>query len=79
MRMDASARSKLQGMINRTVSAANRFHAEQEALNEWCREHYGVEPGDVDADEIIDGVLGANGQSSGMKASDFDAIMRARR
>jgi hypothetical protein len=65
----------LQRMINETVKTGNAFHAAQAALNDFCREQYGVEPGDVDADEIIDSVMGGCGLSTGMKAKDFHRIM----
>lgn len=68
--------SRLQRLIDRTVRTQNAFHVEQERLMEFCRERYGVEPGDIDADAIIDGVLGGCGMASGMSAEDFDAAMR---
>jgi NAD(P)H-hydrate repair Nnr-like enzyme with NAD(P)H-hydrate epimerase domain len=70
-------RRKLQQMIDKTVAAQNTYHVAQAKLNEWCQATYGFEPGDVDADEIIDAVFGGAGVSGGMKAADFDAIMEA--
>lgn len=64
-------RRKLQGMIDRTSKAGQRYYAEQAALNEWAREKYGAEPGDIDADGIIDAVFGGSGNPSGMDADDF--------
>lgn len=69
-------RAKLQRMIDKTVKASNAFFETQRALNEYARERYGAEPGDVDADHIIDGVMGGCGRSEGMTANDFDRTMR---
>ena len=70
-------RKRLQGMIDRTAKASAEFHREQAALMDWCRERYGFEPGDHDADTIIDAVLGGCGITPGMSADDFDAAMLA--
>ncbi len=74
--MTAVERKKLQRMIDRTVRANNAFQKEQAALMEMCILLYGVEPGDVDFDSVIDGVLGGCGMTSRMTAEDFDAAMR---
>jgi len=42
---------------------------------EHCVEVYGAEPGDVDADEIID-TLGGCGMASEIPVEDFDRIMK---
>ena len=70
--------AKLQRMINRTVKASNAYHDAQAELNDWCRDRYGYEPGDIDADQIIDGVLGGSGNCHGMTAEEFDDIMMRR-
>lgn len=44
-------------------------------MNE-CMVIYGVIPGDVDCDEILDSVCGAIGVCSGMSAEKFDKNMR---
>lgn len=67
--------AKLQRMIDRTVKAQNLYHKAQSVLNDYCREHYGHEPGDIDADGIIDAVFGGCGLSTGMSAREFDEIM----
>lgn len=74
--LSARDRRKLQAMINRTSRASAVYHKEQDALNDWCREYYGYEPGDVDADDIIDAVFGGCGEAPGMDADDFDGTMR---
>jgi len=67
--------ARLQRLIDRTSRTSNAFHEEQAKLMEFCREKYGKEPGDIDADQIIDAVLGGCGLSEGMSAAEFDAIM----
>lgn len=69
---------ELQTLINKAVKASNAYHKAISALDEYCDRTYGKSPSDIDADEIIDGVYGAAGQASGMKAADFDAIMKGR-
>ncbi len=76
--LSAGALAKLQRLIDRTVRASNDFQMANNKLMAFCREHYGCEPGDVDADQIIDGVQGGNGMSAGMKAQEFDDEMRPR-
>lgn len=66
----------LQRLINQTVAASNAFNVANSALMDFCHIVYGHEPGDIDADEIIDGIQGGNGVASGMTAEEFDAIMR---
>jgi hypothetical protein len=68
-------RRKLQSLINKTVKGQNAFHTAQAALNDYCREIYDCEPGEIDADSIIDSVLGGCGMAHGMSADEFDAIM----
>ncbi len=68
---------KLQGLIDRTAKASRSFQLANSELMEYCLEVYGFEPGDVDADAIIDGVLGGDGMPNGMSAKEFDAIMRS--
>lgn len=70
--------ANLQKMIDRTAKHGRAFHQAQSELNEWCREMYGQEPGDVDADGIIDCVFGGCGLPSGMPWTDFDREMRER-
>ncbi len=67
---------KLQTLIDRTVKAQNEFFHAQAALNDFCKERYGHEPGEVDADAIIDGVLGGCGLASSMSAKEFDMEMK---
>jgi len=68
--------TKLQRLIDATVRHGARYHTAQAALNDFCRNHYGQEPGDIDADQIIDAVFGGCGIPVGMAASDFDEVMR---
>lgn len=69
-------RRRLQAMIDRTAKAAREFHHAQAELNDWCLDVYGVEPADINADEIIDAVMGGGGAAPGMEASAFHAIMK---
>jgi hypothetical protein len=69
---------KLQRLIDMTVKHGAAYYEAQAELNDWCREHYGVEPGDVDADGIIDAVFGGCGIPVGMSADAFDGEMRNR-
>lgn len=68
--------SALQKLIDRTVAAVTTAQEAENALCEYCLAHYGAVPGDIDADQIIDGVLGGCGIPNGMSAEDFDRIMR---
>lgn len=68
-------RRELQRMIDRTVKHGQAYHAAQSELSEWTRERYGREAGDIDADEIIDGVFGGSGVPSGMAAARYHRIM----
>ncbi len=74
--LSAAKLRRLQKMIDRTARASSAFHRAQEELNNWCLRHYGFEPGDVDADQIIDSVLGGCGLCNGMPAAEFDGVMR---
>lgn len=65
----------LQKMIDDCVAANNAAHRATTALNEWCIDKYGFEPGDRDIDAIIDAVLGGSGVSNGMKADEFRRLM----
>lgn len=67
---------KLQRMIDKTAKRSAAYYEAQAQLNDWCQKHYGYEPGDVDADGIIDAVFGGCGAAAGMSASDFDGEMR---
>lgn len=71
--------SQLQRLINNTVRAQNAYYRHQAVLNNFCREFYGCEPGDIDADHIIDGVFGGCGVAPGMTADEFDTIMQNKR
>lgn len=70
-------RRKLQSLIDRTVRHGAAFHTAQHALMEECLRVYGVEPGNIDCDSIIDKVLGGDGSPNGMMAEEFDEAMRA--
>lgn len=75
MAINAKERRKLQAMIDRTVRTCAVFYEAQRKLNDWTRNRYGVEPGDIDADQIIDGVFGGGGVPGGITADEFDRIM----
>lgn len=68
---------KLQNMINRVANHGARYYVAQSDLMEYCKAKYGFEPGDVDADDIIDRLLGGCGVPDRMDAAEFDAIMRS--
>lgn len=74
--MNKREAARLQRMINRAVATINAAKTANDELMDWCREHYGYEPGDIDADYIID-TLGGCGYSEGMSAEKFDEIMRS--
>jgi hypothetical protein len=67
--------AKLQRLIDATVAASRAFNKANDALCEYCREHYGFEPADLDVDLIIDGVQGGCGLANGMTATEFDKAM----
>lgn len=71
--------ARLQRRIDKTVAAANRHIVAQTELLDWCREYYGFEPGDVDADYIIDGLGAGGGMAGNLSAEDFDQIMENNR
>jgi len=72
-----SKRAKLQRMIDRTAKLNEKYHNAQKDLNDWCIDHYGQEPGDVDADGIIDALFGGCGAGSSISAESFDKEMLA--
>jgi hypothetical protein len=74
--MNGRKLAKLQAMIDETVEACSAFFKAQHKLNEWCLEEYGVSPGDVDADDILDSVFGGCGEPSSIRAKEFDDVMR---
>lgn len=67
---------KLQSLIDRVARNGARYYDAQSELMDYCRMFYGFEPGDVDADSIIDRLLGGCGKPSTMPAKEFDDIMR---
>lgn len=66
---------RMQRLIDACAKHGAAYFSAQAKLNELCKDKYGAEPGDVDADQIIDAVFGGCGTPSGMSAEDFDAIM----
>lgn len=66
---------KLQSLIDRTARTATAFHRANAELCQYCQATFGFEPGDVDADAIIDNVQGGCGPSQGMYVEDFIRIM----
>jgi len=73
--MTPAERRNLQRMIDRTVKAGSAYYEAQHVLNDWCRDYYGNEPGDIDADSIIDAIFGGCGPPCGMSADEFHAAM----
>ena len=67
---------RLQRLIDATAKAHAKATVAENALMDECHKLYGKTPSDVDADQIIDSVLGGCGVASGMDASEFDEIMR---
>lgn len=65
---------RLQRLIDKAVSTGKAAKEAHDNLMEYCLDRYGVEPGDVDADGIID-ALGGCGYGR-LDAMDFDAEMR---
>ena len=66
---------KLQKLIDRATKAHQAAFEATTALNAWCDKVYGFTAGDVDADSIIDAVLGGCGSPSGMSAEQFNDEM----
>jgi hypothetical protein len=66
---------KLQALIDRAANAASLDFKATSALNKYCTRVYGYAPSDVDADEIIDSVLGGCGMAPGMSADRFHEVM----
>jgi len=62
---------KLQGLIDRCGKAHDDAYRAQKALNNFSMEIWGVAPSDVDADYIIDAVLGGCGMSSHLPVEEF--------
>lgn len=67
--------ARLTRMISRVVRTFNAYKTEHDRLMDWCREYYGYEPGDIDADYILDS-LGACGAADDISPDRFDQIMR---
>lgn len=70
-------KAKLQRLINKTAATASASYKANAALMEWCLDTYGYEPGDIDADYIIDS-LGGGGESEAISADLFDSLMQKR-
>lgn len=68
---------KLQNMIDAVAFNGRLYHIALHKLMDHCIDTYGFEPGDVDADDIIDQLLGGDGLPSSMPAKEFDEIMRS--
>jgi hypothetical protein len=65
----------LQKLIDRCVNASNAVSKAHNDLDSFCEKNYNTTPSDIDADEILDGVMGYNGSCPGMSAKEFDNIM----
>jgi hypothetical protein len=70
-----SDNKKLAAMIRKAVKASNAFHLANQALNEYCIDRWGFEPGDRDVDGILDGCMGAAGMASGLSVQEFEQLM----
>lgn len=68
---------KLQALIDAAAKANTKAFEANEKLVYYCIEKYGVEPSEIDADDILDSVMGASGACSGMTAEAFDECMRS--
>ena len=69
-------KSMLQKKLNSLTAANNRAKEARDAIYSHCESVYGVNPGDVDNDNFIDGCDGGCGGSSGMTSDQFDQSMR---
>lgn len=67
---------RMQSLIDRAAKAVSAAHAAISALDDFTADVYGATASDVDADQIIDAVLGGSGAAPGMTAAEFDQIMR---
>ncbi len=67
--------ARLQVLIDRAIAANNIANSATAKLMEYSRDRYGAEPGDIDADYILDG-LGMTGSLGGdLTAEDYHEIM----
>ncbi|WP_425404581.1 hypothetical protein [Hwanghaeella sp.] len=69
-------KTQLQDQIKRSVRGWNLYREAQDRIAEHCIAVYGVTPGDVDADEIIDAIGGGGGTASEMSVEEFDRVMK---
>ena len=69
-------RSRLQKELDTLADANNRAKEARDAIYAHCESVYGVNPGDIDNDNFIDGCDGGCGCSPGMSADQFDKSMR---
>ena len=67
---------KLQRLIDRAAETSSAHFKAITELDDFCLAHFGATPSELDADSIIDAVLGGGGVASGMKAEEFIAIMK---
>lgn len=65
---------RLARLIDATARTASAAFKANTALMDYCRDVYGAEPGDVDADGIID-ALGGAGDCNGLSAEEFHQTM----
>jgi hypothetical protein len=68
--------TKLQRLIDRAAETSSAHFKAVTELDDFCLAHFGATPSELDADSIIDSVLGGGGEAAGMKASEFIAIMQ---
>jgi hypothetical protein len=69
-------KAELQALIDAAAAANAAAFLATTALDEYCQERWGYTPSDIDADDIIDAVLGGCGVASGMSAEDFVNSMK---
>jgi hypothetical protein len=74
--MNKREKDKLQRLIDRAAETSSDHFKAVTALDDFCLDHFGATPSELDADSIIDAVLGGGGEAAGMKAEEFIAIMK---
>lgn len=74
--MAKMTKRELNATMAKLVKANNTAVQLQAKIAEHCLEVYGVEPGDVDCEEIVDRLGAGCGMSEGMNADEFDRAMR---
>lgn len=71
MILTSQQKQTLKRLIAASAKANNAAWKAETALNDFCEDVWGYNPGDRDCDAIIDGCMGGCGASSGMSVEEF--------